>query len=48
VLDGLIQPSFRSIAGLFSRFRVFQQGSIQAYLSYIFMALLVLLLWSIW
>ena len=35
VLDGLIQPLFRLIPGLFSRFRVFQQGSIQVYLSYI-------------
>jgi hydrogenase-4 component B len=47
VLDGMIQPSVRSIAELFSRFRVLQQGSIQVYLSYIFMTLLVLLLWSI-
>jgi len=47
VLDGMIQPSVRSIAGLFSRFRVLQQGSIHVYLSYIFVTLLLLLLWSI-
>ena len=34
-----------SSAWLFSWFRVFQQGNIQIYLLYIFLALIVLLLW---
>ncbi|MEX2285714.1 MAG: proton-conducting transporter membrane subunit [Planctomycetaceae bacterium] len=48
VLDGMIRPSFQSIAWLLSRFRVLQQGSIQLYLFYVFVALLALLLWSAW
>jgi hydrogenase-4 component B len=48
VLDGVIQPACRSIAWLFSRFRVLQHGSIHVYLSYIFIAMLALLLWSVW
>ena len=39
-------PAFRSGAWLFTRFRVFQQGSIQAYLLYLFLTLLALLLWQ--
>lgn len=45
VLDGAVLPAFRFGAGLFSRLRVFQQGSIQTYLLYIFLALIALLLW---
>jgi len=45
VLDEAVLPAFRFGAWLFSRFRVFQQGSIQTYLLYIFIALITLLLW---
>ena len=45
VLDEAVLPAFRFGAWLFSWFRVFQQGSIQTYLLYIFLALIVLLLW---
>ncbi len=45
VLDEAVLPSFRAGAWLFSWFRVFQQGSIQFYLLYIFIALIALLLW---
>jgi hydrogenase-4 component B len=45
VLDEAVLPAFRSGAWLFAWFRVFQQGSIQAYLLYIFIALIALLLW---
>src|SRR5262249_12927458 len=45
VLDEAVLPAFRFGAWLFSRFRVFQQGSIQTYLLYIFIALIALLLW---
>ena len=45
VLDEAVLPTFRFWAWLFTRFRVFQRGSIQAYLLYIFLALIVLLLW---
>jgi hydrogenase-4 component B len=45
VLDDAVMPAFRFGAWLFSRFRVFQRGSIQAYLLYIFVALIALLLW---
>ena len=45
VLDDAVIPAFRFGAWLFSRFRVFQGGSIQAYLLYIFFALIALLLW---
>jgi hypothetical protein len=45
VLDDAVLPAFRLGAQLFSWFRVFQQGSIQTYLLYIFLALLGLLLW---
>ena len=45
VLDEIVLPSFRSTALLFSWFRVFQQGRIQTYLLYIFVALVALLLW---
>jgi hydrogenase-4 component B len=45
VLDDAVLPAFRFGGRLFSWFRVFQQGSIQAYLLYIFLGLLVLLLW---
>ena len=45
VLDEAVLPAFRFGARFFSWFRVFQQGSIQAYLLYIFIALIVLLFW---
>ncbi|MGP0064702.1 MAG: proton-conducting transporter membrane subunit [Isosphaeraceae bacterium] len=45
VLDEVVLPSFRFGAWLFSWFRVFQQGNIQIYLLYIFLALFGLLLW---
>jgi hydrogenase-4 component B len=45
VLDEAVLPGFRFAARLFARFRVFQQGSIQTYLLYIFLALVALLLW---
>jgi hydrogenase-4 component B len=45
VLDEAMLPAFRFGAWLFSWFRVFQQGSIQTYLLYLFLALVGLLLW---
>ena len=45
VLDEIVLPTFRFGAWLFSWFRVFQQGNIQIYLLYIFLALIALLLW---
>ena len=45
VLDRGLLPAFRVGAWLLSRLRVLQRGSIQAYLLYIFLALLALLLW---
>jgi hydrogenase-4 component B len=45
VLDEMVLPALRSGASLFSWFRVFQQGSIQMYLLYIFVALIALLIW---
>jgi hydrogenase-4 component B len=45
VLDDAVFPAFRFGGWLFSRFRVLQQGSIQTYLLYVFIALIVLLLW---
>jgi hydrogenase-4 component B len=45
VLDEAVLPAFRLGGWLFSWFRVLQQGSIQTYLLYIFIALIVLLLW---
>lgn len=45
VLDEAVLPAFRFGAWLLSWFRVFQQGSIQTYLLYIFIALIALLLW---
>ena len=44
-LDEAVLPTFRFGAWLFSWCRVLQQGSIQAYLLYIFIALIALLLW---
>jgi len=48
VLDGAIEPSMRGVAWLLSRLRVLQAGSIQLYLLYIFIVLVVLLLWKGW
>jgi hydrogenase-4 component B len=45
VLDDALLPAFRTAAGAFARLRVFQQGSVQTYLLYIFLALIALLLW---
>jgi hypothetical protein len=45
VLDEVVLPAFRGGAWLFSWFRVFQQGNVQTYLLYIFIALIALLLW---
>jgi hydrogenase-4 component B len=45
VLDGAVLPAFGFGAWLFSWVRVFQRGSIQTYLLYIFLALIALLLW---
>jgi hydrogenase-4 component B len=45
VLDEAVLPAFRLTASILSPLRVFQQGSIQAYLLYIFIALIGLLLW---
>jgi hydrogenase-4 component B len=45
VLDEAVVPAFRFSGWLFSWFRVFQQGSVQAYLLYMFIALITLLLW---
>jgi hydrogenase-4 component B len=45
VLDEAVLPTFRFTVWLLSWFRVFQRGSIQTYLLYIFMAVIALLLW---
>jgi hydrogenase-4 component B len=45
VLDEVVLPTVRFTAWLFSWFRVLQQGNIQIYLLYIFLALIALLLW---
>jgi hydrogenase-4 component B len=45
VLDEVALPAFRFGARLSSWCRVFQQGSIQTYVLYIFIALIALLLW---
>lgn len=45
VLEDFVLPTFRFGGWLFSWFRIFQQGNIQLYLLYIFVALIVLLLW---
>ena len=45
VLDEAVLPVFRIAARLLSGFRVFQQGNIQTYLLYIFLALIGLLFW---
>jgi len=45
VLDEAVLPAFRFGSWLFSRLRVFQHGSIQTYLLYLFLALIALLLW---
>jgi hydrogenase-4 component B len=45
VLDEAVLPGFRLGARLSARLRVIQQGSIQGYLLYIFLALLALMLW---
>ena len=47
VLDGLVLPAFRGSAWLLSWLRFLQQGTIQTYLLYIFLALIALLLWRV-
>jgi hydrogenase-4 component B len=45
VLEDAVLPAFRIAARLLSCFRVFQQGNIQTYMLYIFLALIGLLFW---
>jgi hydrogenase-4 component B len=45
VLDGVLEPMSRSIASFLSWSRVLQRGSIQAYLFYVFVALVGMLVW---
>jgi hydrogenase-4 component B len=45
VLDEVVLPAFHWGSWLLSWFRVFQQGNVQSYLLYIFLALIGLLLW---
>jgi hydrogenase-4 component B len=45
VLDEAVLPTFEIGGWLFSRFRLIQGGSVQIYLLYVFVALVVLLLW---
>ncbi|HUY33314.1 MAG TPA: proton-conducting transporter membrane subunit [Pirellulales bacterium] len=45
VLDRLVMPAARWLARRLSWFRVFQQGSAQAYLLYIFAIVILLLIW---
>jgi hydrogenase-4 component B len=45
VLDEVLRPAFRRGGRLLLWFRVFQQGSIQTYILYIFLALIALLMW---
>lgn len=45
VLDEAVLPTFRFVAWLFSWLRILQQGNVQIYLLYIFLALVALLLW---
>jgi len=45
VLDRLVMPAARWLAQRLSWFRVFQQGSAQAYLLYIFAIVILLLIW---
>jgi hypothetical protein len=46
VLDRLILPIFGALAWACSWFRLLQRGRVNAYLFYIFITLLVLLLWK--
>jgi hydrogenase-4 component B len=45
VLDEAVLPAFGFVAWLFSWLRILQQGNVQIYLLYIFVALVALLLW---
>jgi hydrogenase-4 component B len=45
VLDRAALPAFGFLAGLLARLRILQQGSIQLYVLYVFLALIGLLLW---
>jgi hydrogenase-4 component B len=45
VLDEALVPAFRWGSWLLTRLRVFQQGNVQTYLLYLFLALIALLLW---
>ncbi|HEU5393343.1 MAG TPA: hydrogenase, partial [Candidatus Methylomirabilis sp.] len=46
ILDRMVLPGFGALARVCSGFRLLQRGKINAYLLYIFIALLVLLLWK--
>ncbi len=46
VLDGLVLPTSRWLANLLGRLRVLQQGSVHAYLLYVWIALVALLAFS--
>lgn len=46
VLDRALLPSFRAVTSLLTWFRILQQGRIQAYVLYILLILVVLLLWG--
>ena len=45
MLDRAVLPAFRWSAWLLTWFRVFQQGSIQSYLLYLYLTLIALLFW---
>ena len=45
VLDDVVLPTSRGVARMFGVLRVFQQGSSQTYLLYVFVALIALLFW---
>ena len=47
VLDGALRPSFRFGAKITSSFRFLQAGKIQAYLFYIAVFLILLLVWIV-
>jgi hypothetical protein len=45
VLERLVLPTLRWLGGRLLFFRVFQQGSLQAYLFYMLVILMLLLIW---
>ncbi len=46
VLDKLILPALRAAGSAFERLRVIQRGNVQAYLGYILLTLVLLLVWT--